>query len=332
MRKPFKILSLFDGISCVQIALHQLGIKNYIIYSSEINSKSIRVTQYHFPNTIHVGDVTKLDPYDFRDIDVIVGGSPCQSMSKMGLGNGITTKAGAIIHSLRQYMELKEDWIGNELSYDKYFNESALYWEWMRMLKGIQQYNPDVLYLLENVRSKYWEALITLTMGVEPYMINSADVSAQNRERNYWTNIPMSTIVKQDIKIGDVIPGAVNGAGYRGRKPRKGEEVSVPLTKGGYFFPLTVRTDNKSNCLVTGQSPTGFYVDIFGDVHDITPEDAERLQTLPVGYTDVPGISKSARFEMIGNAWTVEVIKYFLENIPSALKRIEQHKPKIKKL
>lgn len=332
MKKPFKILTLFDGISCIQIASHALGIKNYIIYASEINDNSIKVTQYHFPDTYQVGDVVELNPYDFRDIDLIVGGSPCQSMSRMGLCNGITTKSGIVIHSLNQYMKLKEDWRKTQLKYTQYFNESALYWEWMRMLRGIQQYNPNVLYLLENVRAKYWEAIITLTMGVEPHMINSADVCAQNRERNYWTNIPLSKIVKRNIKIGDVIPGAVNGAGKRGRKPRKNEVVNVKLTKKGYFFPETARTDNKANCLVTCQKPTGYYVDKDDNLYDITPEDAEALQTLPIGYTDLPGISTSARFEMIGNAWTVEVIKYFLENVPSALKRLHRGKTKTKKV
>lgn len=330
MKRPIRILSLFDGISCVQIALHALGIKNYIIYAAEINGKSIRVTQHHFPNTIQVGDVTKLNPYDFRDIDLIVGGSPCQSMSGMGLKRGITTKSGKIIHSLTQYMEHKEIWLKSEESYDTYFNESALYWEWIRLLRGIQKYNPDVLYLLENVRAKYWEAIITMTMGVEPHQINSSLVSAQNRERNYWTNIPLSEITDQHIYIGQVIPGAVNGAGFRGRKPRKNDVVDVPLSKKGYFYPITIRNDGKSNCLVTCQRPTGFYVDVVNNVYPITPEDAEALQTLPRGYTGIPGISKSARFEMIGNAWTVEVIKYFLENVPAALKRSEKYMTKNK--
>lgn len=332
MKKSFKVLSLFDGISCVQIALHAVGIRNYIIYSSEINGKAMRVTQYHFPDTYQVGDVVELNPYDFRDIDLIVGGSPCQSMSRMGLGNGITTKSGIVIYGLTQYMTLKEEWRKTTLKYEEFFNESALYWEWMRMLKGIQHYNPDVLYLLENVRAPYWEAIITLTMGVEPYKINSADVCAQNRERNYWTNIPLTKIVKRNVKIGDVIPGAVNGAGKRGKKPRKNEVVNIKLSKKGYFFPITVRTDNKANCLVTCQKPTGYYVDKRKNLYLITPEHAEALQTLPIGYTGLPGISDSARFEMIGNAWTVEVIKYFLENVPAALKSKAKHKVKISKL
>lgn len=331
MKRPFKVVSFFDGISCIQIALHAVGIKNYIIYASEINKKAIKVTQYHWPNTIQVGDIVDLDPAEFRDVDLVVGGSPCQTMSRMGRGQGITTVNGTIIRSLAHYEDLKNEWRRMEIPYDMYFNQSALYWEFIRMLRGIQVYNPNVLFLLENVRSKLWESLITLSIGVLPRMINSSRVTAQNRERNYWSNLPLTYVEDRNILLGDVIPGALTGAAKRGRKPRKGDIVDVPLTKKGYMFPLTLRTDFKSNCILCSQKPTGYYMDTKGNVCDFTPEDAEVLQSLPKGYTDVDGLSKSERFKLIGNAWTPEVITYFLRNIDSRILKYRNH-PKFVKV
>lgn len=317
MRKPLKILSLYDGISCIQIALYRAGITNYIIYVAEINPWSIKVTQRIFPKTVQLGDITNLNPYDFRDFDLIVGGSPCQSMSRMGKGKGITTKTGVIISTLRQYNQLKAEWLKTGKPYEEFFNTSALYWEFVRILRGVQKYNPDVLYLLENVSNKLWESLITMSIGVAPININSSLVSAQNRDRNYWTNIPCSPITDKHIYLNNIIRGAIAGTGWRGRK-----------YKGNNFYTQyrTVRKDRKANCLVTSISMTGRYLSRDGKDRVFTPEQAEALQTLPIGYTNVPGISKSKRYELIGNAWTVDVLTYFLENLPKALKRSRKHK------
>lgn len=314
-KPPFKVLSLFDGISCFQIAFRELGIKNYIAYVAEINKHAIRVTQHHFPNTNQVGNIVELDPYDYRDVDLVVGGSPCQSMSRMGKGKGITTKSGIIIATLKEYLKLKAEWRKTGLPYLKFFNESALYWEWDRMLKGIQAYNPHVLFLLENVKSPDWEFIITNSIGVKPEMINSSCITAQNRERNYWSNIIRAKIPSKNITIGDVIPKAQNGAGYRG----------VKINDGSYLRTLTVRTDGKANCLVTAIKGTGYYETTKGKIELITPEQAEALQTLPIGYTNVGKMSNSARYKMIGNSWTVDVIKYFFKNIKKNLKQV--HNP-----
>jgi len=317
MKKLFKVLSLYDGISCIQVALHRAGITNYVIYVAEINSWSIKVTQLHYPKTVQLGDITNLNPYDFRDFDLIVGGSPCQSMSRMGKGRGITTKTGDVISTLKQYKRLKAEWRKTGISYEEFFNTSALYWEFVRILRGVQKYNPGVLFLLENVANKLWENLITMSIGVKPININSNLVSAQNRERNYWTNIPCSPITDKHIYLNQIIRGAIAGAGWRGRK-----------YKGDIFYTQyrTVRKDRKANCLVTSIYMTGRYVSRDGRDRVFTPEQAEALQTLPIGYTNVPGIPKTRRYELIGNAWTVDVLVYFLENLPKALKRLRKHK------
>jgi site-specific DNA-cytosine methylase len=310
MRK-LKIFTAYDGISCIQEALHRAGITNYIIHASEIDPWGIKITQAHYPKTVQVGNIVNINPYDYKDFDLIVGGSPCQSMSRMGKNQGITTKSGIIISTLRQYIQLKAEWKKSKKPYEEFFNTSALYWEFVRILRGVQKYNPNVLFLLENVVNKMWESIITLSLGEEPKNINSNLVSAQNRDRNYWTNLPLSVISDKCITLNNIIHGAINGVGIRGRKD-KGEK--------SYTKYRTVREDCKSNCIVTSPYMTGLYVSRDGKDRMFTPEQMEVLQTLPIGYTDVPGITKTKRHELIGNAWTVDVLVYFLENLPKALK------------
>ena len=160
------VLSLFDGISCGQIALERAGIKVDNYYASEIKPIAIKVTQAHYPNTIQLGDVTKIEAKELPKIDLLIGGSPCQDFSCANLTrNGLEgEKSSLFYHYLRLLRELKP----------KYF-------------------------LLENVKMKKAdEAKINELLGVEPIAINSKLLSAQNRPRLYWTNIP--NIVAPDDK------------------------------------------------------------------------------------------------------------------------------------
>jgi site-specific DNA-cytosine methylase len=299
MKKKLIILSLFDGISCGQLALQRLGIEYHKYYASEIDSNAIKVTMKHFPNTIQVGDICNLDPKDFKDVNVIIGGSPCQSISRMGKVKGITTKDGIVINSLDHYMKLKTQ--------HKEFNHSALFWEFVRLYRGIKKYNPDVLFLLENVINKNWSNLITREIGVAPISINSSLVSAQNRERNYWTNITCSPIKDQGITLVDVIPDAFIASGRRGRKINKTDDFYVTRT--------TYRKDGKSNCITCAPTMTGRYVTYDGEDKAFDPEQTELLQTIDAGYTNVDGLCKTKRYKTIGNAWTIDVITHFFENI-----------------
>lgn len=168
-----KVLSLFDGMSCGQIALDQLGIKVDTYYASEIDKYAIEIAQKNYPNTVHVGDITKLDPKDFADVDLIMGGSPCQGFS----------------------------FAGKQLAFDD--PRSVLFFEFIRLLKAIK----PKYFLLENVRMKkefievitqqvsecypdYTNGLDLFGGRIEPILINSSLVSAQSRQRLYWTNIP----------------------------------------------------------------------------------------------------------------------------------------------
>lgn len=178
-----RVLSLFDGMSCGQIALKELGITPEVYYASEIDKHAIGQTQLNFPNTIQIGSVVNVDVTKLQPIDLLLGGSPCQSFSFAGKQKGMATKCEIEILKLEQYLELKEQ--GFEFE-----GQSYLFWEYVRILTDIRKYNPNVLFLLENVEmSKKWERVLSEALGLFGVHINSALVSAQNRERIYWSNI-----------------------------------------------------------------------------------------------------------------------------------------------
>jgi len=209
-----QVLSLFDGMSCGQLALRQLGIPIEKYYASEIDKYAITVTQANFPNTIQVGDVCALDPKDYADIDLIIGGSPCQGFS----------------------------FAGKKLAFND--PRSKLFFEFVRLVKAIQ----PKYFLLENVRmKKEWLAIITEQLGVEPICINSALVSAQNRVRYYWTNIPNVTqpadqglLLKDILEIDAEEPMYSNiYGGFGEKKPRThfSKSVTIRANSGGGAIP-----------------------------------------------------------------------------------------------
>jgi DNA (cytosine-5)-methyltransferase 3A len=182
------ILSLFDGMSCGQIALNKLGIKYNNYFACEIDKYAIQTAQKNYPNTQQLGDVTKLDATTLPKIDLLIGGSPCQGFSFAGKMKGMSTKSNIEIHNLDQYLKLKEE----EYQFD---GQSYLFWEYMRILDELRTINRNVKFLLENVKmKKSWEEVLNKAIGVKPIMINSSLVSAQNRRRLYWTNIGIKPI------------------------------------------------------------------------------------------------------------------------------------------
>lgn len=166
------VLSLFDGMSCGQIALNRVGIKYDNYFASEIDKHTIQITQKNYPKTIQLGDITQIKGEYLPKIDLLFGGSPCQSFSNAGNRTGFDGKSG-------------------------------LFWEYVRILK---ETNPTY-FLLENVKmKKEWQDIISKEMGVEPIEICSSLFSAQQRKRLYWTNIPISKdFPHSDEVIADVL-------------------------------------------------------------------------------------------------------------------------------
>ena len=184
--KSLRVLSLFDGMSCGQIALRELGIPIDAYYASEVDKFAIQQTQLNFPNTIQLGDVRNVDVKSVCEggnIDLLIGGSPCQSFSFAGKRAGMKTTQNEEIYTLERYLQLKQE--GFEFE-----GQSYLFWEYMRILTELRRYNPNVLFLLENVEmGKKWERVLSEAIGIRGVHINSALMSAQNRRRIYWTNI-----------------------------------------------------------------------------------------------------------------------------------------------
>ena len=175
------VLSLFDGMSCGQQALERAGIKVENYFASEIDKYGIQVTMANYPNTKQLGSVVDVNSANLPKIDLLIGGSPCQSFSFAGKRKGMSTKDEQEILTLEHYLELKAE--GYEFE-----GQSYLFWEFMRLLNETK----PKYFLLENVEmGEKWEKVLSKAIGVNGIHINSALLSAQNRKRIYWTNIGM---------------------------------------------------------------------------------------------------------------------------------------------
>ena len=291
------VVSLFDGGSMGQQALKEMGITYDTYMASEIDPPAISITMKNFPKTKQLGDVSKIVSKDLGKVFLLMGGSPCGDLSLCGNMKGMVDIKNRKIKSLEQYLVLKSKGV-------KFTGQSYLFWEFLRILRETK----PKYFLLENVKmKKEWEDLITKELGVIPIRINSSLVSAQNRDRLYWTNLPNVTIPQdKGIIISDVIPDAIGGYGERGKKDK---------TTGKYVYKGTTRKDGKSNTLCTGIGNTGF-VTLHGNTHrKLTVNEFEKLQTLPVDYTKVDGLCMTKRLHVIGNGWTVNVIKHIFKGL-----------------
>lgn len=271
------VLSLFDGMSAGMIALERSGIKVKNYYASEIDKHAIKVSKANYPNIIQLGDVTSVNVSTLPKIDLLIGGSPCQSISNLGDGSGLNGKSG-------------------------------LFFEYLRLLK---ETNPKY-FLLENVvGSKKAIAEITELVGVEPVLFNSNLVSGQNRARYYWTNIKFELPKDKGITLKDVLDKEPAETCWLtpGRFRWLTSDKGAVCVKKRYAAIDPV----KANCL-TARSEASWnsnYVtrDVLG-LTKLTCEEYEKLQTVPVGYTNIARTSE--RYKMLGNGWTVDVIAHIL--------------------
>lgn len=315
------VLSLFDGISCGQIALERAGIKVNKYYASEICEYSIKITKKNYPSTIEIGDVREVtkEKIDSK-IDLLIGGSPCQNFSFAGKMNGASTKNKVKIITLEQYLSFKEQ----GFEFDGY---SYLFWEYVRLLKEIK----PKYFLLENVKmTKEWQQVITNALGVEPIEINSGLVSAQDRKRLYWTNIPgidqpkdkniyIDDILQYDIEHKFLPKTRLDYTNYDITKVDKTIYKNTATQIGNSKrFGNAVKSNGKAFTL-RRINPNGI-IDENYNIREYTPIEAERLQTLPDNYTLIDGIKKSERYEAIGNGWTVDVIAHIFSYLPNEYK------------
>ena len=267
------VLSLFDGMGCGQIALNRVGIKYDKYFASEIDKYAIQVTQKNYPNTIQIGSVLDVKGSDLPKIDLLFGGSPCQSFSRAGKGEGFD-------------------------------GESRLFWEFVRVLNEVK----PTYFLLENVvMKKEWEDIITEALGVEPIEISSEKLVPQARRRLYWTNIPN---VKQPDQVEYNIKDFFDGDGFPSSC-----DVNRMFKRKKIFNTLTATywKGIRGSGRPAISTKEGF-LDDDRDAHRmLTPNECERLQTVPKDYTE--GVSKTQRYKMLGNGWTVDVIGHIFKNI-----------------
>lgn len=310
-----KILSLFDGISCGQVALKRENINYTEYYASEVDKNAIKIAKKNFPNTVEIGDVQKVSYkngilttengiYKVGEIGILLGGSPCQNFTFAGKREGMTTEENIEITNLQQYLALKKQGY-------QFKGESYLFWEYARIF---QEVKPRY-FLLENVKmANKWEEIISNTLNVKPVMINSSLLSAQRRKRLYWTNINGAKIelpTDKGFLLKDVLRKQDDESYHLSRKHYEAflrsykwkynekNEKSKPLLASYYKQP--------PHCpyIQCEQSESGYRM--------LSPIECERLQTLPDNYTE--GVSKTQRYKIIGNGWTVAVIAWILSYI-----------------
>lgn len=292
------VFSAFDGMSNGQIALEREGIKVDKYFASEIKPHAIKVTQHNYPNTIQLGDVRNIQAKDLPNIDLLIGGSPCQDFSSAN----------------KEKLGLKG-------------LKSGLFFEYLRLLKELK----PKYFLLENVAmDDYSYHTISEYLGTYPVNINSERVSAQLRQRSYWTNIGQESF--------DLL-------GFRKC------EIPQPTNKNISFQSILDNgyTDRiKSRCLLESESRNpgytysalrrymilGFINIVFkdketykkysnmtekemelhfvkGDIRQLNQNEMERLQTVPEGYTSI--LNRNEAASLLGDGWTVDVIAHIFK-------------------
>lgn len=350
-----RVLSLFDGMRCGHLALDRANIHVDEYYASEVDKFAIKVATTNYPNGVDLGDVRDIDIGTLDEVDLLLGGSPCQNFSFAGKRNGMTTQCKEEVLTLDRYLELKKEGFTFE-------GQSYLFWEYIRVLREIQEINPAALFLLENVvMSKKWEDIISNTLGVSPTKINSLLVVPQNRVRLYWTNInngniPQPENISKELKaLLKVAPS--NGLLTEGRGRWLASDKGKSTINKAYAKVLSSSDDRYVNCLTTRSDASwnsNYIVDYYPHAEVkpyhktnyelmvgsgiVKPFDSTTCVTnvnsssfkqgvvrklTPVEYEilqTVPKgytnmVSPSQRYKMLGNGWTIDVIAHILSFI-----------------
>lgn len=289
-----RVLSLFDGMSCGQIALNRIGIKPETYYASEVDKHAIKVTMANYPDTVQLGDVAKWREWniDWASIDLLIGGSPCQGFS----------------------------FAGKQLAFDD--PRSKLFFVYVDILNHIRSVNPGVKFMLENVKmKKEYMDVISEYLGVQPVFINSALVSAQNRQRYYWANWLIEPPEDKGIYLSGVT--AAKPVTDLHQKVGDGEIITAQKFNKesqslGRMLHNFCNHNEKAGCLTAamfkGMAANGMTNIFDGEcLRNLTAVECERLQTVPEGYTS--SVSNTQRYKMLGNGWTIDVIAHIFKSM-----------------
>lgn len=282
LKTKMNVLSLFDGISCGQVALQRAGIKVGQYFASEIDKHAIEVTQRHYPKTIQLGNIKNIELDNLPKIDLLMGGSPCQGFS----------------------------FAGKRLNFDD--PRSKLFFDYVGVFQYLNKKNLNMMFLLENVKmKKEYVKVISTFMGVDPIIINSSLLSKQNRERLYWTNISFSKIMQKDGCDFDQYLYRL-GHGYikdeiKFFKKYPTLTAQSPATK----YRIVVDIKGARKAFQEGN------LKALRVREELTrcayPEECENFQTLPLLYT-LP-LNETQRYKCIGNGWTVNVIAHIFNGL-----------------
>jgi DNA-cytosine methyltransferase len=354
MKKGIVVLSLFDGMSCGQIALERAGIKVRKYYASEIDKYAMTITQKHYPETVQLGDIQKWEEWDIETPDLIIAGSPCQGFSNAGQGLNFDDPRSKLFFTFRDIL---------------------FYW--------IDR-NPKLKWMLENVKMKQvWRDVITDQLGVEPVLINSALVSAQNRQRLYWANWYIPQPEDKGIFLEDIVESGevdrekaytIDANYFKGGNPRsyfedgrrqlvfahqshkramvkeiQGAAIQNQVTKRGVEEQLNIRKDGKSNAVVPSYPAKLNGVLVKSLKHGWMKEKTVEMDKYPSLAAQNPdtkykistdneftyrkltplecerlqtiddnwteGVSNTQRYRMLGNGWTVDVIAHIFKHM-----------------
>jgi site-specific DNA-cytosine methylase len=298
------VLSIFDGMSCGRIALERAGIPVTNYFASEIKPHAIKVSVTNYPEIKQLGDISKLhvsklnDGTTFLDaeirgglcdkIDLLIGGSPCQSFS-----------------NANQYVT------DGTNGFD---GKSKLFFEYVRVLNELKKQNPNLLFLLENVKMKpQWRDFISKELGVQPIELNSNQFGAQNRPRLFWTNIQVPVNLRSsELLVKDIL---VENPGDRYNLSEKAMAYMSRLRNGKPRWDFHKNPLNGKAACLTANMYKGVPYGVIRELNRrLTPIECERLQGVTDNYTSC--VSDSNRYNLIGDGWDIHVITHIFKNIP----------------
>ena len=283
------VVSCFDGMSCGMIALERSGLNVTEYHAFEIDKHAIEVSNRNYPDIIHHGDINqwKKANIDWHKVDLLIGGSPCQGFS----------------------------FAGKQLAFDD--PRSALFFKFVEILGYIRLFNPNIKFLLENVKMKKDHLnVISDTLGVDPVFINSNLVSAQNRQRYYWCNWEVLQPEDKGIYWCDIMLRDAKGCMFYSEKSFKWLFKSEKRKNS--YIEYTDKSKIKMQMVEASHHKGYSNQRCFGVVDGnitryIHPIECERLQTVPDNYT--VHVSNTQRYKMLGNGWTVDVVAHIFKEM-----------------